>query len=98
MSEERFTLLATLLAALFAILVGMIFGNPARAHEPYIDWKIPGTSVSCCSNMDCEPTRARGSNPRHRCRATAAPDRPPPRPRRRRSSRPACARGSRDCA
>lgn len=32
---------------------------PARAHDIYHDWKIPGTTTSCCDDKDCGPTRAR---------------------------------------
>ena len=32
---------------------------PARAHDIYHDWKIPGTTTSCCNDQDCGPTRAR---------------------------------------
>lgn len=31
----------------------------AFAHEPYTEWRIPGTSASCCNDNDCRPTRAR---------------------------------------
>lgn len=31
---------------------------PAFAHDQYTDWKIPGTSVSCCHEEDCRPVVA----------------------------------------
>jgi len=46
---------------LFVLLLGlgiMQFGGPARAHEPYSEWKMPGTDVSCCSDKDCGPVTA----------------------------------------
>ena len=33
-------------------------GNEARAHEPYSDWKMPGTDASCCNDRDCGPVTA----------------------------------------
>lgn len=33
--------------------------SPARPHDPYSSWMIPGTLVSCCNKQDCAPTRAR---------------------------------------
>lgn len=46
---------------LFVLLLGlgiMQFGGPARAHDQYHDWKIPGTTTSCCNDRDCRPTSA----------------------------------------
>jgi len=42
-----------------AILVFLLMAAPAIAHDAYHDWKIPGTTTSCCNDKDCGPTRAR---------------------------------------
>jgi hypothetical protein len=41
------------------LLATLAISLPASAHGPYTDWKIPGTSASCCNDEDCHPTRAR---------------------------------------
>jgi hypothetical protein len=45
-----------ILLSLCAIIDAVVSG--AKAHEPYSDWKIPGTSSSCCNDRDCRPVRA----------------------------------------
>lgn len=47
-------ILALALFCVFAIWAA----RGVKAHEPYSDWKIPGTGVSCCDNRDCGPVRA----------------------------------------
>lgn len=42
-----------------AILALILMAAPAVAHDAYHDWKIPGTTTSCCNDKDCGPTRAR---------------------------------------
>lgn len=42
-----------------AILVSLLMAAPAIAHDQYHDWKIPGTTTSCCNDKDCGPIRAR---------------------------------------
>ena len=37
----------------------LTWAAPALAHDPYIGWLVPGTKMSCCSQKDCRPTRAR---------------------------------------
>jgi len=44
-----------------AILVLLLMAAPAIAHEPYSNWKIPGTETSCCNDQDCRPVRARAN-------------------------------------
>lgn len=50
--------------AIFAgvVLLVVLAAFLARAHDQYHDWKIPGTTTSCCDNRDCGPTRARVAN------------------------------------
>lgn len=49
-----------LIVGLTALIVWLVMGlPPARAHDIYLDWKVPGTAVSCCDRRDCRPTRAR---------------------------------------
>lgn len=54
--------LDVLLIAL-AVVVGLgavvLGAKVARGHDPYTDWKQPGTNASCCDRRDCRPTRAR---------------------------------------
>jgi hypothetical protein len=51
---------AALIVALVALIAWLVMGLPAaRAHDPYTEWKVPGTTVSCCNRNDCRPTRAR---------------------------------------
>lgn len=56
-NHERDTWGAICLGLVVVALVAL-FVTPARSHEPYTEWKQPGTSVSCCDNKDCRPTRA----------------------------------------
>lgn len=44
-----------LLAFIFGL--GVLVGR-AVAHEPYSNWKQPGSGASCCSDHDCRPVRA----------------------------------------
>lgn len=44
-----------------AILALLLMAAPAIAHEPYSNWKIPGTTTSCCNDQDCKPVRARAN-------------------------------------
>lgn len=44
--------------AIVALIALARCGNEARAHEPYSEWKMPGTDVSCCSDRDCGPVTA----------------------------------------
>ena len=44
-----------------AILVLLLMAGPAIAHDQYHDWKIPGTTTSCCNDQDCKPVRARAN-------------------------------------
>jgi hypothetical protein len=46
---------AILLFFLFLLILG---AHAAGAHEPYSEWKMPGTDVSCCSDKDCGPVTA----------------------------------------
>lgn len=39
------------------VLAALIAAGPARAHDPYSDWKQP-SGASCCNDRDCRPTRA----------------------------------------
>ena len=44
-----------LLAFVFGL--GVLVGR-AAAHDPYTDWKQPGSGASCCNGQDCRPVRA----------------------------------------
>lgn len=44
-----------------AILVFLLMAGSAIAHDQYHDWKIPGTTTSCCNDKDCGPVRARAN-------------------------------------
>lgn len=50
--------------AYFALVVFFVAALAfcARAHDQYHDWKIPGTTTSCCDDKDCQPVRARVSD------------------------------------
>lgn len=53
--------IATLFVIVLAIgaAVQACWPKPARAHDPYSQWKAPNNpNVSCCNNEDCRPTRA----------------------------------------
>lgn len=54
MRPYHFFIIAVLLG-----IIGYMSMKIARAHDPYTDWKVPGTAVSCCDQRDCRPTRAR---------------------------------------
>lgn len=41
------------------ILFALSVAERVFAHDQYHDWKIPGTTTSCCNDQDCAPTRAR---------------------------------------
>ena len=47
-------------AALAALVLAVVLtAAPARAHDPYSEWRVPNNpSVSCCHGNDCRPTRA----------------------------------------
>lgn len=45
-------------ALLVFIAVAAALAGRARAHDIYHDWKIPGTTTSCCHDEDCRPTVA----------------------------------------
>lgn len=47
------------IAVLFAL---SIINGPAKAHDPYSGWLIPGQNKSCCNMQDCKPTRAKFEN------------------------------------
>ena len=43
----------------FLLGLGLAFmAGRASAHDQYMDWKMPGTGVSCCHDRDCRPVRA----------------------------------------
>ena len=46
---------ALLLVILFLLILG---AHAAGAHEPYSEWKMPGTEASCCNDHDCRPVTA----------------------------------------
>lgn len=49
-----------LVVALVALIAWLVMGlPPARGHDPYSRWMVPGTFVSCCHDRDCRPTGAR---------------------------------------
>lgn len=52
---------ATLKRALIALALVVALTAPAIVfgHDQYHDWKIPGTTTSCCNDQDCAPRRAR---------------------------------------
>ncbi len=39
----------------------LLWAASAAAHDQYHDWKIPGTTTSCCNDKDCGPVRARAA-------------------------------------
>lgn len=47
--------------AVFALIVALMLVGAlaARGHDIYHEWKIPGTTTSCCNDQDCRPTKAR---------------------------------------
>lgn len=47
------------LVAITIVLAVAWTARVARGHDQYHDWKIPGTTTSCCNDQDCGPTRAR---------------------------------------
>ena len=47
-----------LLGIAFLVIFGSMVPQCVRAHEPYSEWKMPGTDVSCCSDKDCGPVTA----------------------------------------
>lgn len=49
---------AAVVAVVLFVLAAMAT-TAALAHDPYTDWKIPGTTTSCCNQNDCRPVRAR---------------------------------------
>ena len=50
--------LTAIFLAIVAVFALAKCGNEARAHDIYHDWKIPGTTTSCCNDKDCRPTSA----------------------------------------
>jgi len=58
--------LATAVLLVVVPLVGLIAlvmeARNAHGHDQYGDWKIPGTTTSCCNDQDCAPRRARMSD------------------------------------
>lgn len=55
MIGRRGFLAAALLCALFLAVMSCL----AQAHDIYTNWKIPGSTTSCCNDRDCAETEAR---------------------------------------
>jgi hypothetical protein len=53
-SSKGLTVIVALVAVFCCALSGL-----ARAHDQYMDWKQPGTEISCCHDRDCYDTESR---------------------------------------